>query len=104
MDDIAYLISQKIEYDEIGQEVLKDEIQTPIYISVNSITRAEFFSAGRQGLTPDFMFTTAAINYHGEKIIDFTGKRFFIYRTYLSNNADTIELYVKREAGVQNEC
>lgn len=99
MDSIAYLIKQNITVDELGQEVETDEKQTPIFITVKSITRAEFFAAGRAGLTPDFLFETAAINYSGEKIIDFAGERFYIYRVFRDTNKDTVELYVERKSG-----
>lgn len=99
MDSIAYLIKQRITTDEIGQQIETDEKQTPIFIEVQSVSRSEFYNAGREGLMPEFVFVTAAVNYSGEDTVDFAGQRFTIYRTYRSGGSDQIELYVQKKTG-----
>lgn len=100
MDDVAYLIFNEDVRDAIGQFVPGMETRSEILISVESINRSEFFNAGKSGLTPEFLFKTAAINYCGQDEVEYNGKRYSIYRTYNPPNSDEIELYVQKKVGV----
>ena len=40
--------------------------------------------------------TMFAYDYEGEKIVEYQGKRYAVYRTYLGRD-DTLELYVQEE-------
>ena len=66
---------------------------------VSSVIRAEFFDAGRNGLNPEYVFTMFFGDYNGERIVEYNGKRYAVYRTYHART-DIIELYVQREGGV----
>ncbi len=70
----------------------------PVYCQVLSVTRAEFFEAGRNGFNPEFEFTMFFGDYNGEKVVEYNGETFAIYRVYHGRN-DTIELYVERKGG-----
>ena len=69
-----------------------------VFCQVNSITRSEFFDAGRNGLNPEFMFSMFAGDYEGERVCEYRGQKYSIYRTYLGRN-DVIELYAERKGG-----
>lgn len=69
-----------------------------VYAQVQSITRAEFFDAGRNGLNPEFEFTMFFGDYEGEKLVEYNGNTYAVYRVYQGRN-DTIELYVERKGG-----
>ena len=75
------------------------ETQTDVFCQVSSVTRAEFFDAGRNGLNPEYVFTMFFGDYNGERIVEYNGKRYAVYRTYHART-DIIELYVQREGGV----
>jgi len=62
---------------------------------VDSITRSEFFDAGRNGLNPEYKFTMFLYDYEGEKIVEYNGRQYTVYRTY-EGRSDTIELYVEQ--------
>ena len=64
------------------------------------MTRNEFFSAGSQGMRPEFVFTVFIGEYNGQQICEYNGNRYAIYRTYHTEGTDYLELYVQREAGV----
>ena len=50
---------------------------------VDSVTRSEFFEAGRNGLNPEFVFRVFFGDYEGgERLVEYRGKRYSIYRTY----------------------
>lgn len=100
MDSTAKLIRRVTKKDAIGQNVTAEEKSGEIFIEVSSVSRAEFFAAGKTGLAPEFVFKTAAVNYSGESEIEYGGKRYAIYRTYSPPESDSIELYVQAKAGV----
>lgn len=97
MDDVLVLIRQDMTADSYGV-MRPTKVHRQVYCKVGSITRSEFYNAGRSGLNPDFMFTIFAADYNGESVCEYRGKTYSIYRTYL-NNSDYIELYVQREGG-----
>lgn len=94
---IAYLVSKEWIQDAYGvQREIPSERK--IYVQVDSVTSAEFFEGGRNGLNPELRFTTVRFDYNGEEEIKYDGKYYRIYRTYLGRN-DTIELYAERRKG-----
>lgn len=90
---IATLIAEQITYDSIGQSV-KHEIPREVMVDVASITRGEWYAAGKLGMNPQVKLVTPVCNYNGEVKVDFEGVRYDIYRTY--TDSDRIELYLER--------
>lgn len=80
-------------------------IETPtqrdVFCQVDSVTRAEFFEGGRNGLNPEFRMTMFFGDYEGERELLYKGKRYAVYRTFQGRN-DTIELYVERKGGTNH--
>lgn len=74
-----------------------------VFCQVDSVTRAEFFEGGRNGLNPEFRMTMFVGDYNDEKTIIYRGKSYAVYRTYLGRN-DTIELYVERKGGTNGKA
>ena len=99
MDVIAYLIGYTITMNSYKQEV-KTEAKSMIYCRKTSISRSEFYNAGRQNLQPAFVLTTAIIDYHGELEVEIDDVRYGIYRTY-EVDQDYIELYCEKKGGLQ---
>lgn len=69
-----------------------------VFCQVDSVSRAEFFDGGRNGLNPEFRMTMFAGDYQGERLLIYKGSTYSVYRTYQGRN-DTIELYVERKGG-----
>ena len=69
-----------------------------VFCQVDSVTRAEFFEGGRNGLNPEFRMTRFAGDYQGERLLIYNGNTYSVYRTYQGKN-DTLELYVERKGG-----
>lgn len=94
----------------VGTVHVKNEYGVPVatptsrevFCQVNSITRAEFFEAGRNGLNPSLMFSVFFGDYADEPTLIYKGKPYGIYRTYLSRN-DTLELYAERKGGTNGQ-
>lgn len=69
-----------------------------VFCSVDSVTRAEFFEGGRNGLNPELRITMFYADYEDETLLIYDNKTYSVYRTFLGRN-DTIELYVERKGG-----
>lgn len=69
-----------------------------VFCQVDSVTRAEFFEGGRNGLNPEYRFTMFFGDYSGEREVIYKDKQYAVYRTFQGRN-DTIELYVERKGG-----
>lgn len=69
-----------------------------VFCQVDSVSRAEFFDGGRNGLNPEFRMTMFAGDYQGERLLTYKGMTYSVYRTYQGRN-DTVELYVERKGG-----
>lgn len=98
MDEVVKLIDRHYAKNEYGVSV-EAGTEREVFAQISSVTRSEFFEAGRNGLNPEFIFTVFAGDYQGERICELHGKRYGIYRTYRSSNSDYIELYAERKGG-----
>lgn len=78
--------------------IITTENTKQVYCQVDSVTATEFFEGGRNGLNPELRFTLFSYDYEGEKIIEYLGDRFTVYRVYKGRN-DTMELYAERRQG-----
>lgn len=96
MEDIITLISVTKTQDAYGVWRMT-ETSKEVFCSVQSVTRTEFFDAGRNGLNPAFVFTIFGDDYDGEETIEYAGKRYGVYRTFRSG--DDMELYAERKGG-----
>lgn len=95
--DVINLIAVTRTQDEYGVW-RKTETSRAVYCAVNSVSRTEYFEAGRNGLNPSYQLVMFAPDYQDEPIVEYKGKRYSVYRTYYAKN-DQLELYVQREGG-----
>lgn len=93
-----YLISETKQQNGI-KEWNAVETKRKVFANVKSVTSTEFFSAGQIGLSPEFRFTMFGHDYAGERIVEYNGVRYAVYRVYQATT-DTMELYVQKEVGV----
>ena len=96
--NVIYLVNETYTKDATGQSIAA-ETRREVYCDVRSITRTEWFEAGRAGLQPGYVFIMFAPDYQGEKIAEYNGHRYGIYRTYIGRN-ERIELYVEEKGGL----
>lgn len=102
MDGVAYLVNSTYKQDSAGQYIPEGKSTNEIFVTEESVTRVEFFNAGRNGYKPEIMLVTASINYSGQSEIIYEGVRYSIYRTHKVRESDEIELYLEKKAGVHN--
>ena len=95
--DVITLISSTQTQDANGVW-RRTESKRDVFCQVDSVTRDEFYSGGRNGLNPEYRFTMFGPDYQGEKVIEYRGKRYGVYRTYFART-DMLEVYVERKGG-----
>ena len=95
--DVITLVSETKTQDTNG--VWRTETaERDVFCQVNSITRAEFFDAGRNGLNPEYSFSMFFDDYNGERTVRYNWNTYVVYRTY-HGRTDVLELYVERKGG-----
>lgn len=99
--DVITLIQVEDVQDAYGV-VHKVETSSTVFCSANSVSANEFFSGGMNGLNPQFQFVMNRYDYSNERIIEYNGTRYFIYRTFIGKN-DSIELYAESRKGTSDE-
>lgn len=93
----ADLVFLKYKQDEHGVQ-RKVEAKKTVYGYYGSVSAAEIFDGGRNGINPEFRFTMTELDYAGETVLIREGRRYAVYRTYRPGNG-TVELYVQRKGG-----
>jgi SPP1 family predicted phage head-tail adaptor len=83
-------------WHDVGKEVRRQ-----VFCQVDSVSRAEFFSAGQIGLKPEYRFTMFFGDYNDEELLEYNGQVYAVYRTYHARK-DEVELYVTRKEGIRN--
>ena len=92
------LIAETYAKNSYGQ-LVPTSSSRKVYAQIDSVSRSEFFEGGRNGLNPELMFRMLASDYRDERTVEYNGKKYGIYRTYLGRN-DIIELYAERKGGL----
>lgn len=99
MDDLITLIAQTYQQDEIGQQIAV-ETKRQVWAHIRSAGGSEFMEGGRLGLKPELVAVTPIVNYQGEKIVEIREKRYAVFRVYLQEESDVLELHLEEQAGV----
>lgn len=95
------LIFEVMEPDSYGIPQMVSEEKNQVFAEIRSISAAEFYNAGRNGLRPEFRADVFFADYDGQKIVELeNGKKYEIYRTYYRDD-DMVELYCQ-ERGATN--
>ncbi len=101
MDDTIFLLATTYEKNKYGQDI-PTNTKREVFCDRQSVSRNEFFNAGRNGLNPQYVFTVFKGEYQGEMTCEYNGLTYSIYRTYETDD-DYIELYVERKGGTNGE-
>lgn len=95
--DVVTLYADTVSFDDYG---VARTVRTgkEVFCKVDSVTRSEFFEAGRNGLNPEYRISMFFGDYNGENIIGYKGRMYSVYRTYQATT-DILEVYVERKGG-----
>lgn len=93
---LIYLGKETLTQDEYGV-MHKEFTWTPVFAKVSSVSASEFFNGGQNGLKPDLRFIVFTYDYFDERIVNYDGTLYTVYRTYV--DGDRTELYTERRIG-----
>ena len=96
------LISIEYSQDDLGQWV-ETRTETDVFALVESVTMSEFYQAGMQGFKPEFRMTVWMSEYDDQEILEYKGKIYDVYRTYMRDDG-RIELYVNIRKGDEDDA
>lgn len=99
--DTILLIKETYAKDDIGQEIAEQTARR-VYCQVGSVSHAEWYDGGRNGLRGDLVFYVFFADYDGEELVEYKDAIYMVYRTYRRAD-DRIELYVQRRSGIDGE-
>lgn len=99
MDDLITLIAETYQQDGIGQQIAV-ETKRQVWAHIRSAGGSEFMEGGRIGIRPELVAVTPTVNYQGEKIVEICGKRYTVFRVYMQEESDALELHLQEEVGV----
>ena len=99
MDDLITLIAQTYQQDGIGQQIAV-ETKRQVWAHIRSAGGSEFMEGGRIGIRPELVAVTPTVNYQGEKIVEIGGKHYSVFRVYMQEESDALELHLQEEVGV----
>lgn len=97
-DNEITLVSRSPSGRDPRGQVIYTETTATILCEVVPLSRDEYFRGAQIGLNAEFEFRINPCEYNGEKIVEFEGRRFSIYRTYQSA-PDTLEIYAEYTPG-----
>lgn len=95
--DTASLITLSYTQSDYGVYT-SSESSLSVYVDVTSVNSKEWYEGARNGLNPQYRFTMFSFDYDGQKIIEYNGTRYTVYRTFLKSK-DEIELYTELNKG-----
>lgn len=103
MNRAEKIVLLSIEYtqNDLGEWV-EQVTETEVFAIVQSISMNEFYEAGREGMKPDYRFHVWLTEYNDQELVEYKGKRYRVYRTYIRNDG-RIELYVNEQKGDEQD-
>lgn len=97
MDDVITLVKETKTQDANGIHRIQTSTRE-VFCVCESVSRSEFYEAGRNGLNPEYKFILFFGDYEGERTVIYNGQPYAVYRTY-KGKTDDIELYAERKGG-----
>jgi SPP1 family predicted phage head-tail adaptor len=92
------LISTTYTADSVGNQIATETV-SEIYAKLDTIGQREFFEANQQGLKAEYRFIIYDFEYSGQKILEYAGVKYQIYRTFNLKD-ERVELYCTKKVGV----
>lgn len=100
--EIIYLISKKIEEDEVGNKMPFSIESKKCYAKKQSIRTQEFYNAIEVGFNPTIEFVIKRLNYNNEQELEWNHEKYAIIRAIEPKNKFDIVLVCEKKVGVKN--
>ena len=94
-DTIAILKGQTVTTDTAGNEIITypDTLARTVFVKPRSVYANDFYNAANSGLKPALVLVLAnAMDYQGEKVVEYNGGLYTVIRVYQRPERDAVEL------------
>lgn len=98
--EIIYLITNKLEEDEIGNINSSFDLYNKCYAKKQSVRTSEFYNATMVGMNPSVEFVIKKLNYSGESELLWNNERYEVLRGVEPKNKFDIVLVCSKKIGV----
>lgn len=98
-DGSISLIARKITGKDSRMKPIYSETSSSVLCMEEPISSNEFFAAGQNGIDVEAKVVINPIEYNGEKLVEYKGKRMTIYRKY-ERSENELELYLQLALGL----
>lgn len=99
--EIIYLISQRTEEDEIGNNTSSFVSSKKCYAKKQSVRTNEYYNAVAAGKNPSIEFVIKRLNYNGEDELEWNNTKYSIDRVVDPKNKFDIVLVCSKKIGVK---
>lgn len=99
--EIIYLISQRTEEDEIGNNTSSFVSSKKCYAKKQSVRTNEYYNAVAAGKNPSIEFVIKRLNYNGEDELEWNNTKYSIVRVVEPKNKFDIVLVCSKKIGVK---
>lgn len=99
--EIIYLISQRTEEDEIGNNTSSFVSSKKCYAKKQSVRTNEYYNAVAAGKNPSIEFVIKRLNYNGEDELEWNNTKYSIVRAVDPKNKFDIVLVCSKKIGVK---
>ena len=92
-DGIATLVAYgEATYDSAGNQTIP-EVKTTVFVQPRGVYQSEFYNAAQVGLKPSLtLFIANKVDYTGQKMLEYEGKRYSVVRVDWNAQRDGISL------------
>ena len=99
--EIIYLISQRTEEDEIGNNTSSFVSSKKCYAKKQSVRTNEYYNAVAAGKNPSIEFVIKRLNYNGEDELEWNNTKYSIVRVVDPKNKFDIVLVCSKKIGIK---
>ena len=97
-NEVVTLITETFAEDDIGQHI-PIENKNETLCRTESVSKTEWFDAGRTGLKPKLKVILPEYNYSSEEKVEYDGVRYSVYRMFHNQKTNEVELYLEKKTG-----
>jgi SPP1 family predicted phage head-tail adaptor len=91
-DQITLISVSEGGQDEDGFPTDVQETETTVFCNMQSVKETEFFRAAERGVNALYTAVLHDYEYHGERFAEFNGERYLVYRSYVKQDKEVVEL------------
>lgn len=99
--EIIYLITKKIEEDDIGNMSSSNASSKKCYAKKQSVKSNEFYNAMAIGINPTIEFVIKKVNYSDEQLLEYNNELYSIIRVIEPKNKFDIVLVCTKRIGIK---